>query len=266
MKFVERRKLDHADIHLTDHCNLNCKNCFHYSPLVQEPVFKDLEQHRAEMLRLAELTNHSDQMCIILMGGEPLLHPQVGEFCRVTRECYPEAGITIITNGTLIPKMDKDFFDAVNETHTFIRLSDYDLNPELEKILHDNIKLYDVVDRGDMLNMSLDFHGSPPEENFDICKKYDGAACISIRNGYIYNCSFMAYFDYFEKYFNIKLTDAELEKNGINMFTATPEEIDEYLNSPHPFCKYCNANFRIFSGEALEEWGTTKHSMKEWTK
>ena len=59
------------------------------------------------MLRLAELTNHSDQMCIILMGGEPLLHPQVGEFCRVTRECYPEAGITIITNGTLIPKMGK---------------------------------------------------------------------------------------------------------------------------------------------------------------
>lgn len=263
MHYVEHRTLNHADIHLTDHCNLNCKNCFHYSPLVQEPVFKDLEQHRQEMLRLAELTNHSDQFCIILMGGEPLLHPQAADFCRVTRECYPEAGITIITNGTMLPKMDQDFFDAVNESRVFIRLSDYNLSPELEKLVHDKIKLYDVVDRGDMMNLSLDFHGKTPEENFNICKKYDGCACISIRDGYIYQCSFCAYFDYFEKYFNLKLEDAELHKNGINMFTSTPEEIDEYLNNPIPFCKYCNVEYRI--NHPADEWGSSKKSVKEWT-
>ena len=28
--------LEKIDIHLTDHCNLNCKGCTHFSPLAED--------------------------------------------------------------------------------------------------------------------------------------------------------------------------------------------------------------------------------------
>jgi ABC-2 type transport system ATP-binding protein len=43
------------DVHLADHCNLNCKGCYHFSPLAPEK-FLDIEQYERDCTRLNELS------------------------------------------------------------------------------------------------------------------------------------------------------------------------------------------------------------------
>ena len=262
---LRKRTLNQVSFHLVDHCNLNCRGCFHYSPLVKEPKFKDLEQHKKEVARLAEL-NNNQKMRILLLGGEPLLHPQINDFCRITRELYPNAKIVISTNGTKLSSMNQEFFDVINKNQIVLRLSDYKLGLDLNKIIPNNIELYDVLDRKKMINASLNLEGGNAENNFNMCKRWEGSACINIRDGRIYQCGYCAYFDYFANYFNIKIEDADLHKNSIDMFTSSLEEIETYLNNPIPFCKYCNVHERLTNPNVAKDWDFSQRNIEEWVK
>lgn len=78
-----KRPLIHLDVHVTDHCNLNCKGCTHFAPLVEQEVFKDPDQVGKD---LRELAKKFVIKKIHLLGGEPLLHPRVNEFVKNARE------------------------------------------------------------------------------------------------------------------------------------------------------------------------------------
>ena len=66
-------RIPYLETHLCDHCNLNCKSCSHFCPLVTEPTFTDLEQYTKD---IRVLSKKLAIRTIRLMGGEPLLHPQ----------------------------------------------------------------------------------------------------------------------------------------------------------------------------------------------
>lgn len=82
LKKLDKPYLRYLETHLCDHCNLNCKSCTHFCPLVTEPTFTDLEQYTKD---IRTLSKKLAIRTIRLMGGEPLLHPQVNDFIRVTR-------------------------------------------------------------------------------------------------------------------------------------------------------------------------------------
>lgn len=71
-------ELMQIEFHLADHCNLNCKGCTHFSNLVKEPVLADYEQFRQDLRRLSGLFSNIYE--IFLLGGEPLLNPDAGNF------------------------------------------------------------------------------------------------------------------------------------------------------------------------------------------
>jgi ABC-2 type transport system ATP-binding protein len=73
-----------CEVHLVEHCNLNCKGCYHFSPLAKEE-FLFLTEWEKDCKQLSTL--FKDRIGhISLMGGEPLLHPDICEFMRITRE------------------------------------------------------------------------------------------------------------------------------------------------------------------------------------
>jgi ABC-2 type transport system ATP-binding protein len=77
---------------------------------VTEPTFTDLEQYTKD---IRTLSKKLAIRTIRLMGGEPLLHPRVNDFMRVTREAYPHSKIFIVTNGLLLLKMLNDFWETL---------------------------------------------------------------------------------------------------------------------------------------------------------
>ena len=98
------------EVHIVEHCNLNCKQCAHFSPLA-EKSYLPVERYERDCRRLSELFR-GEMSSILLLGGEPLLHPQITEIMRVTREAFPVGRIRIVTNGILLPKMAEDFWKA----------------------------------------------------------------------------------------------------------------------------------------------------------
>ena len=223
-----RAELPYLEFHVTDHCNMNCKGCFHYCPIASEH-FADLTQYTKDIRRLAQLFRNITK--IRIMGGEPLLHPDVAGFITASRSAFPLSNIHVVTNGTLLPKAPQAFWDACKATNTDIHMSVY---PPSQKRVADYSRLCDskgvrfqTKDMGIFYahdNLSGD---SSKEEAFDACRKH--FFCPFLQNGRLHVCFKPALIHYFNRQFGISVpTD-----NGIDIhaFLATGKRIMEKLHS-----------------------------------
>ena len=105
-------RLDYLEVHVAHHCNLKCKGCGHMSNKIP-PQFPDFEQYRKDLARLK--TFFWGVKRFRLMGGEPLLNPQLPEYIRETRRTFPDANIRVVSNGLLIPTVNDEIFYAMKE-------------------------------------------------------------------------------------------------------------------------------------------------------
>ena len=62
----------------------HCVGCAHFSPLVRKPRFKDLQEFGAEIARLKDVFGDELER-FALMGGEPLLHPDIIAFLEMSK-------------------------------------------------------------------------------------------------------------------------------------------------------------------------------------
>ena len=107
---IHRRSVEY---NLTEHCNLRCRGCGHASPLLPEK-FASLAAFRADLEALAEAF-HSDELRIV--GGEPLLHPQLLDFLREARRINVADRIVLYTNGVLLYKASVELWQLVDEIY-----------------------------------------------------------------------------------------------------------------------------------------------------
>lgn len=85
------------EIHVIDHCNLDCVGCSHESPLM--PRRAEDPDRLAEAL--TALWRHYRTRLVKLLGGEPLLHPRLDNVIHAIRS-VTNARIRAVTNGTLL--------------------------------------------------------------------------------------------------------------------------------------------------------------------
>ena len=85
----------YLDVHVCDHCNLRCAGCLHFAPLAEQR-FLDLDEYARDLEQLAAVRGIAGYFdTIVLMGGEPLLHPRVAEVVRTTRAHLPNENIDL---------------------------------------------------------------------------------------------------------------------------------------------------------------------------
>ena len=166
----------HFEFHLAEHCNLNCIGCTHFSPLA-EPEFLEVEDFRNDIERLSYLTGGNARF-INLLGGEPLLHPEINSFFKIAREYFPEAKISIVTNGILLPQMDNCFWTSCRENKIVIAVTEYPIGFDYlsirNKIRNENISKSNFRFASAMyLKEVLNKIDEMPQSNFDeIIEKY----------------------------------------------------------------------------------------------
>ncbi|MDR0538612.1 MAG: radical SAM protein [Tannerellaceae bacterium] len=252
-------------LHLTDHCNLDCRGCDNFSPLSPE-VFADIKTFENDCARISELT-HGNVQEIQLLGGEPLLHPDVISFINISRKYFPSVSINIITNGILLTKQKDEFWDSCRRNKIQIIVTKYPI-----KLNHDAIEKY-VRSQGVMFDYygstgsvlksmqcsPLDLSGCQnPRDSFLRCNSAN--RCISLDNGKIYTCSVIPYAKYFNTYFNknLEITD----KDFMNIYEAKNiDEIMNFISRPMPFCRYCNKKNIIYD----IGYGRSKKDISEWS-
>lgn len=96
---------------LTEHCNISCYACAHASPVLPEK-FADLAGFTRDFEALAAAF-HARELRIV--GGEPLLHPELLQFLREGRRIGIADAIVVFTNGVLLHRMPAAFWQAIDE-------------------------------------------------------------------------------------------------------------------------------------------------------
>ena len=257
-------KLIRFEVHLADHCNLNCVGCDHFSPLA-EPSFVDIDTFKRDFARMGELFSHKCEW-IHLLGGEPLLNPDIIKLMKIARENFTEGDIQIVTNGILLPQQDEKFWCACHDNNIQIRMTHYPIKVDIDKIrfLANKFKVdfayyAQETEKNKFYQMPLDLSGKG-NASLNFLKCWHGDGCPLLRNGKLFTCTIMPNVHFFNKAFNqnIPITEADY----IDIYSdITPKEILRRLATHIPACSYCNINKHKNSSV---EWHVSKREMSEW--
>lgn len=247
----------YVDVHVVEHCNLNCRGCAHFSP-VAEPCFLDPADFERSLIALAPLFDTSFSS-LHLLGGEPLLHPQLSELMRLARRHLPQAELQVITNGTLIPRMGEDFWAACRETRAVVYVSEYPVDMDYKAVLalltqHGVEHRFDP--RSDFICHVFDPRGTQdPHESWRRCQF--GGTCVQLVGTRLYACPRCAYADHVNRAFGESLRHER--GDWLELSDATPLRLYRFLDTPKPFCRYCD-----LSAEHTAPWAVSRRERSEW--
>lgn len=254
-------RLQYLVLQICDHCNLNCKGCNHISSIAEKKNYSvgELERDLKQMKIL-----HGDIPKIGIMGGEPLLHPEINSILEMVRAIFPKSKLLLSTNGILCKNMDETFWEVCKKLNIVIRFTKYPIKlnyDELEKKIVACGCRVEYFRNGEVAenfeSLGIDIEGQQdPKRSFLECQVAN--QCIMLKEGRLYTCQVIPNICYFNKKFGVNL---EIEdEDSIDIYTHSKKEILEFLAKPAPFCRYCNISKRL-----TYKWGISKHEIEEWT-
>lgn len=99
------------ELHIINHCNLTCRGCNHSAPALPKEVLT-IDALRRQLALFRKVAR-----CGVLrvIGGEPLMHPDLDDLLAVLRESGLFTHINIVTNGSLIHKMSDRFWELIDK-------------------------------------------------------------------------------------------------------------------------------------------------------
>jgi len=248
--------MSYLEFHVADHCNLNCKYCTHYSPLVMQPVYTEYESFSSDLHRLKKYI--IDIGVIRILGGEPLLNPELGKFIELVRGLYPASIITVVTNGLLIERMEPSLIETMKKNMAFFHISFYpplkDKVQKIQEFLYEQKIPYTITPMITEFNKTQTLTLQSDEDFFYSCFQ---ASCTCLHEGKIAPC----YAPFTTKYFNTAFGQELPVDEGIDLYddTLTVPVLKARLLIPMRRCRYCFAGKAcpweiIGKNSVLEDW------------
>lgn len=139
---VAKNILPYMEMHVADNCNLNCKACTHFTPLFKE-VGGSLESFVRDLDCL--ILKGIEPVRLRLLGGEPLLQKCLGNMIAEIRRRFGHTYIRLVTNGILLPRLDKFTIDAIVKNRVKIDISNYEPTNKMKEeitVFYINTKYY----------------------------------------------------------------------------------------------------------------------------
>jgi GTP 3',8-cyclase len=229
------------EINVTHHCNMSCRGCSHLSPNL--PKFFELPESISRDLFV--LSKNFRTECISLLGGEPLLHPDLLEIIDVIRKSGITDRIRVITNGLLLHKMSDQFWQKVDEVHVSLYPS-HPMRVEDLKVFQNNSKNHSSYLELRYQDYFSEFFSDLGTSNDDLIKKIyltcnapREGCCHTLYHGQYYKCPKAVFipFVYQDRFDFSRGEDSVKIKEDI-LFV---QELAAYLSSDQPLqtCRYC---------------------------
>ena len=187
------------------------------------------------MERLSQLV--ANIRIITLIGGEPLLHPNITAFISLSRKYFPKSEIQIISNGLLLPTMNDEFWQTCKRSRVKIELSIYPPFFEKQQNWVNIAKTHEVeittarkTEFYDFINVEGNTHD---KKGLERCQKH----WPMLRNGKIYNCFLPALVHYFNREYKTEIPNDEYidiyspQINGWDILNQVTKSTET--------CKYC---------------------------
>jgi organic radical activating enzyme len=242
-----RVRVEAFELHVVEHCNLRCTACCNMSPYLAEHTLGVAEIEA--MCRT--MAQHLDVDVFKIMGGEPLLHPEITEVLRAIRRSGISKTVRLFTNGLLLHSKDDEFWAALDE----LTISNYTSAPGKPAILdmiRAKARAFDVVlNIKPVAEFSEVMRAEREADDAEVRRTYEGCwlrhRCMVVRRGKFYMCTRAAYADEFHRdlLHGAHPDDhaAALAGDGVPLTTpALGEALVEYLNRAEPLasCRFCH--------------------------
>ena len=248
-----------VEFHLVDHCNLNCGYCAHFSSIA-EKRFCTMDEV-VEMMNAVKIIKPEH---LRLLGGEPLLHPEIDKIIEYVYEHLPKGTqVEIFTNGICLKNMSETFWEIIRKGKIIIFLSVYPLKINYNEIISvakkQGVKLFGLQ------KPRLRFRNILLREDKSYDKEYAHKHCkgeyIQIRNGKLYPCTYSAYIEFVNKKFNTAFKHEENDYLVIDEIKSG-KEVAKWMKEAKPFCAYCN-----YGNESYVKWiHPDHHEIEEWVE
>lgn len=184
--------LGYFEVVVTTRCTLKCKNCANLMQYYRQPMHVQWDVIEKSVKKFLECIDRVEKVGIL--GGEPLLYPELDKVIYLLEASPKVKTIRIVTNGTLIPK-DENILKALTGRKVVVQLNNY-LNAyagvadELAKLFDERKIKYKLlkkdgtewVDYGDL--SSRNRSEEELTEQFKRCR----IECRSLYNGKLYYC------------------------------------------------------------------------------
>lgn len=231
-KYLEKGYLPHLEMHIMDACNLNCRGCAHYAPIYQK-VIPDYNSRMNDVKRVRDIFSYIE--CFYILGGEPFLNTQIGDYAIDISKIFPDSHKGIITNGLLIPQVDASVLDKIKNSGFVIYISDYEpTHCIIEKIkdrLNDFSIEYIIQESKAKFNLPLSL-----SENSKYEKCCIAPACVNIYEGKIARCPELMFIPAFNAYYKTNLP----EEGIISLYESIDGwELMKKMRKEVPLCDHC---------------------------
>lgn len=227
----------HVELHIMDACNLNCRGCTHFSPLFDIEM-PSLETRIRDVRMLKTKVSHIVRLFIL--GGEPFLNPEIGDYAARLREMLPYTEITIVTNGILIPRQKDETLEKITDSGVKISISEYEPVARMKKEICGRLAGFGIAyefrpwEGRKAFNKPLSIN-----KNSKMRQKCISGGCVNIYNGKIARCPTLMFIDQFNERFGQELPD-----EGIYDLKTAPvgKMLADLMKEPVPLCAHCVEN------------------------
>ena len=260
--YTERTELETMEIHAAEHCNLNCKICSMFCGLVETCDFPCYQEFEEGIKQLKNFFPHIKKFRII--GGEPLLNPELDKYIRLIRNVYPYTDIRLISNGILVTKMSDQLIQTIIDNDvTFIVTQYISLKHSIDEI---NRFLSKTGIRYIVTEAVLEFQkiynalgDSDIDENFYRC--HWKGSCATMYGTKIATCYVPFVIHYLSDKFNLAIEETgkiDLMEEGL-----TAQEIIKRMHTPFDMCRYCAPKGNWTEWERLPDKNNT--TIQDWS-
>ena len=242
-----RIQVEAFELHVVEHCNLRCAHCCNMSPYLADHTLSVTAIE--EMCR--SMAEHLHVDVFKIMGGEPLLHPDITGALHAIRRSHISGTVRLFTNGLLLHRMGDDFWGALDEL-TISNYTSAPVKPAVLQAARDKARAFGVVlNVKPVAEFSEVMRGERETDDARVRRTYQGCwlrhRCLVVRRGKFYMCTRAAYAAEFH---HALLHDAHPDDRqralaGDGVPLATPdlgEALLAYLNRVEPLasCRFCH--------------------------
>jgi GTP 3',8-cyclase len=171
------------------HCNLSCVGCSHGSPESPEGVMPPGDAYR-DLRALADVVRVGE---VRVVGGEPLLHPQLVEFLQAIQASGIRGRVRLITNGTRLHLTPWGWLQHVDEV-SVSRYPNANIRPgALDELTDRCRRLRKRLVLNDYHSFRLMRPGRPLDKTetaavFGTCQMAHTWVCHTVHDGFLYTC------------------------------------------------------------------------------
>ena len=239
-----RVRVEAFEFHVTEHCNLRCANCCNMSPLVDE---RTLAITDFEPL-VRQLAGSVVADVVKIMGGEPLLHPDITSVVRVLRASGIGDRVRLFTNGLRLHAMADSFWESLDEL-TISTYTSAPVKPAVLAMARERARRHDIVlnikpvdEFSQVLSPRYASDDTAVAETYRRC--WLRHRCMVVRDRRFYTCTRAAYAGEFLTRAQHEPSPEPLDRSGDGISIDQPDfaaALEAYLGRELPLaaCRYC---------------------------